>query len=99
MKTKSIFTLLFTFVVVSLCGQVPQPQFEVTDSTVDLSIAIGAVIEDLDLSDVTTNILYDRGWKLGSLENFEGALNSDTVRDHVVWLRQYILETIRISDG
>ncbi|NEN25602.1 hypothetical protein G3O08_19090 [Cryomorpha ignava] len=93
MKTKSIFTLLFIFIVVTLCGQVPQPQFEVTDSTVDLSIAIDAVIEDLDLTDVTTNILYDRGWKLGSLDNFDGALTADAR------LRQYDLFAIRIVDG
>lgn len=99
MKTKSIFTLLFMFTVITLCGQIPQPQFEITDNTVDLSIAIDAVIEDIDLSDVTTNILYDRGWRLGSLENFDGALNSDTVRDHAEWLRQYVFYTIRILNG
>ena len=89
MKTKSIFTLLFSLVVIASSAQnIPSPTFEVTDNTADGAIAIDHVIEDLDLTDVTTNILYDRGWKLGSLENFDGALTSDTVHDHAAWLRQ-----------
>ncbi|NEN24373.1 hypothetical protein G3O08_12740 [Cryomorpha ignava] len=100
MKTNSIFTLVFSMIVFTLCGQnIPAPQFEVTGSTADPSVAIDEIIEDLDLTDVTTNILYDRGWKLGSLENFDGALTSDTLHEHLEWLRQYGIRAIRILDG
>ena len=99
-NTNSIFTLLFSLIVFTLCGQnIPAPLFEVTGSTDDPSVAIDEVIEDLDLTGVTTNILYDRGWKLGQLENFDGSLTSDTVHDHAAWLRQYCKYTIRILDG
>jgi len=90
MKINSIFTLVFSLIVFTLSGQnIPAPLFEVTGNSADPSVVIDEVIENLDLTDVTINILYDRGWKLGSLENFDGALTSDTVRDHAEWLRQY----------
>ncbi|NEN25600.1 hypothetical protein G3O08_19080 [Cryomorpha ignava] len=100
MKTNSIFTLVFSLIVFTLCGQnIPAPQFTVTGNSDDPSVAIDEVIENLDLTDVTTSIVYDRGWKLGQLENFDGAIASDTVHDHAEWLRQYDLFAIRILDG
>ena len=47
------------------------------------------VFGNLDLTDVTTNLLLDRAWPFAKPAAFDGSMGADTVKSHKHWLKLY----------
>ena len=68
---------------------VPFPTDTVIDTSVPFSEKMDDVFGNLDLSDVTTNLLLDRAWPFAKPEAFDGSLGADTAKSHKHWLKLY----------
>lgn len=54
-----------------------------------LSDQMDYLIAPLDLSEVTTGILLDRGFPMMEIAAFDGNTNADTLFDYGDWFRQF----------
>lgn len=81
-----IFCLLTLF---AFAQTVPFPNDTVYDNTVPFSEKMDNVFGNLDLTDVTSDLLLDRAWHFAKPEDFDGTLTADTVSSHAHWLKLY----------
>ena len=80
MKTKLSLTVLCCLSTFFAFGQtVPVPTDTVIDTSVPFSEKMDDVFGNLDLSDVTTNLLLDRAWPFAKPATFDGSIGADTV--------------------
>jgi len=68
---------------------VPFPNLTDNDNTVSFEEKMDDVFGNIDLTDVTTNLLLDRAWPFAQPALFDGAIGADTVKSHEHWLKLY----------
>ena len=68
---------------------VPFPTDTIIDTSIPFSEKMDDVFSNLDLSDVTTDLLLDRAWPFAKPVGFDGTVAADTVRSHKHWLKLY----------
>lgn len=97
---KLLATCILLVCTLLINAQTPQPFVIDNNNSVDMGQTLRDVIENLDKSDIDTDILYDCGWKLANMNGFDGNLSADTIDSHAQWLRQYgSLVTAYIGSG
>lgn len=90
MRSKLYLAGVFCLVTFFAFSQtVPFPTHTDNDNTVPFPEKMDDVFGNLDLSDVTTNLLFDRAWPFSKPEAFDGSLTADTVKSHKHWLKLY----------
>jgi len=90
MKTKLSFAGVFLLLTLITFGQtVPFPTDTVYDNSISFSEKMDDVFGNIDLTDVTTNLLLDRAWPFAKPAAFDGSMSADTVKSHKHWLKLY----------
>jgi hypothetical protein len=90
MKSKlslvGLFCLLASF---AFAQTVPFPTHTVNDNTVPFPDKMDDIFGNVDLTDVSTNLLLDRAWPFAKPAAFDGMQGADTVKSHKHWLKLY----------
>jgi|GEM_PF-2786052 len=81
-----IFCLVSFF---AFAQTVPFPTDTVYDNSIPFSEKMDDVFGNIDLTDVTTNLLLDRAWPFAKPADFDGTQGADTVKSHKHWLKLY----------
>ena len=68
---------------------VPFPNLTDNDNTISFEEKMDDVFGNINLTDVTTNLLLDRAWPFAKPALFDGSTGADTVKSHEHWLKLY----------
>src|SRR5690554_3688137 len=72
------------------------PNYSSSEENPDLGVQVDYILENLDMSNVTTGLLLDGGFRMRNLSNLTGLSGSDTLNDFTDWAAVY--STLLTSD-
>ena len=90
MRPKLSLAGIFCLLTIFALGQtVPFPTHTDNDTSIPFPEKMDDVFGNVDLTDVSTNLLLDRAWPFAKPTAFDGSLSADTVKSHKHWLKLY----------